>query len=152
MAHGPESFRLTSRYYLLADSLRSQGKIVESRNVLRKVITIWKDTLCKKICGSAIDEPDELSIIEAMDNLKTGLLILENELGTVNPIVGECEEAIGLIEMVRGNNVLANEYLQKAVETLNNSAGQFDRRTEEAQEILKLVFFNNKITKIRMHK
>jgi len=86
-----------------------------------------------------IEHLDELSMVEAFDNLKAGLVILENELGTVHPLVGECEEAIGLIEMTRGNSQIAAEYLHKAYETLNNSAGQFDRRTEEALEILKLV-------------
>ncbi len=139
LKHGPESYMLTARYYLLAESLRSQGKVVESRNVLRKVVTIWNTTLCDKIRGSVINDPDIPSMTEAMDYLKNALIVLENELGPTNALVGECTEAIGLIEMVRGDNVVAAEYLQKAVEILNAAAGPNDKRTEDAQMILKIV-------------
>ena len=137
--YGPENYRLSSRYYLLSESLRSQGKVTESQNVLRKLILIWKDILSRKICGSNVDEPDELSVTEAMDNLKNALLFLENELGAISALVGECEQVLGLIDMTKGNNIIAAEHLQKAFDTLNNAAGQFDKRTEEAQEIMKLV-------------
>ncbi len=139
MEYGPEDYRLTSRYYLMSETLRNQGKTVEARNVLAKVVSIWKECLFRKLCHSVAVNPDELSIVEAFDNLKNGLLVLENELGTVHPLVGECEEAIGLIEMERGDFQIASEHLQRAYEILNNSVGQFDKRTEDAQEVLKWV-------------
>ena len=123
----------------MSETLRNQGKVVESRNVLGKLIGIWNDTLYRKLRESAIDDPDELSKTEAFDNLKNGLVILESELGQVHPLIGECQQAIGLIEISRGNFPIAAEYLQKAHDILNNSAGQFDRRTEIAQDILKYV-------------
>lgn len=85
------------------------------------------------------DFEDKLLMVEAYDNLKMILGVLESEIGTMNPDVGECNEAIGLIEMQNGNYPIAAEYFQKAFDILNNSAGQYDKRTEEVQNILKLV-------------
>lgn len=95
--------------------------------------------MTKKLCGSTSDEIDELMLTEAFDYLKSILSILEAELGTMHPSVGECLETLGLIEIIKGHNQAAEEYLQKAYDILNNSAGKFDKRTEDVQDIIKMV-------------
>lgn len=103
------------------------------------MISIWKACISKKLCQSMYDNPDNLSLIEAFDNLKTILGLIESELGIMHPLVGECYEAIALIEINQGNHTGAGELLQKAYNILNNSAGQFDKRTQDVQDAIKLV-------------
>lgn len=137
--YGPENYKLSLRYFLLADCLRNQEKKIESRNVLRKLIHIWTTTLVKKINNELVYDPETLYITEAFDILSEALSVIEGDLGSMDVLAGECEKAIGLIEMIRGNIPSAMEHMQKALDTLNNTAGQFDSRTEEAQNLIKMV-------------
>eukprot|EP00831_Metopus_contortus_P058542 TRINITY_DN5067_c0_g1_i3.p1 TRINITY_DN5067_c0_g1~~TRINITY_DN5067_c0_g1_i3.p1 ORF type:complete len:178 (-),score=32.74 TRINITY_DN5067_c0_g1_i3:206-739(-) len=145
--YGPENYRLTSRYFLMAMIFRQQSKDVESRSFIAKIISIWKNFLLKYLCRSTKDNLEKLLMVEAYDNLQTSISILESDLGGMNPLVGECLKTLGLIEIVQDNNLVAAEYLEKAYDVLNNSAGQFDTRTKEIAEIQKLNVQKKEIVK-----
>ena len=130
---------MSLRYYLLADCLKHQKKETESRNILRKLIYIWTTTLLKKVNGVLDINIEELYVTESIDILTNALATIENDLGAVHTLVGECEMALGLLWMIGDGTSEAIDHLQTAVDVLNNTAGQFDSRTEEALRLLKVL-------------
>ena len=65
----------------MADAFRGQGKAVQSRNLMTKMVSIWKNYLVKRLCGSTVDSLDELLMLEAFDNLKTCMAKLCEKAG-----------------------------------------------------------------------
>eukprot|EP00611_Tribonema_gayanum_P022292 TRINITY_DN4449_c0_g1_i1.p1 TRINITY_DN4449_c0_g1~~TRINITY_DN4449_c0_g1_i1.p1 ORF type:complete len:444 (-),score=157.58 TRINITY_DN4449_c0_g1_i1:32-1321(-) len=132
---GPEHISTSAGYFLMADVFYTQRKVNTALAFYDKVVDIWYKLLASMCHGSADEVPEE-QLAEGLEMLLQVLSMRLNLLGEGHMATGEAKYTLGLLHMFMGEQGLAREQLEGALQVYITNLGEDHPSTLDVQNIL----------------